>query len=258
MIKDITSNMNSIFEKLNDLKNLFKFGERIVPIIQSLIEFMKEVVPLLENINSSISDSANKMPQATNQIDNVTSATEMATTEILDLVDKITAALDNLSEKFKEVEQQHSQRSQLIEKLKILVAGNTEAEDIVDRLLALDLEGKHISSAHSLLDSIKDDTYQITLSLQVQDITAQQLAAANHLIQSVHNKLATLIADIDDSEIKDSIPGLEIVAPKGATFDPKAEYKKDGKKQQEADDIINQQKNTGQQASQDEIDKLFS
>jgi hypothetical protein len=74
----------------------------------------------------------------------------------------------------------------------------------------------------------------------------------------VHNKLATLIADIDDSEIKDSIPGLEIVAPKGATFDPKAEYKKDGKKQQEADDIINQQKNTGQQASQDEIDKLFS
>ena len=82
---DIKSvNMKEIFGKIDDLKSVFKIGERILPILQSLIDFMGEIIPLLENINTSISDSTNQMPKVSHQINNVTSATELATTEILD------------------------------------------------------------------------------------------------------------------------------------------------------------------------------
>ena len=99
-----TKHMADVFAKLDDLKNIFKFGEKIVPIIQSLIEFMREVVPLLENINSSIEESTSQIPQATNQINSVTSATELATTEILNLVDHNSNCIREVDAKLKHQE----------------------------------------------------------------------------------------------------------------------------------------------------------
>ena len=91
-----SENMSQLFAKLNDLKKVFTYGEKLIPVIQSLGEFMKETVPLLENINKSIAESTSKIPKASNQIQNVTSATEMATTEILDLVDVLNADLESI------------------------------------------------------------------------------------------------------------------------------------------------------------------
>ena len=89
-------NMSQLFAKLNDLKKVFSYGERLIPVIHSLGEFMKETVPLLENINKSIAESTSKIPKASNQIQSVTSATELATTEILDLVDVLNVDLDSI------------------------------------------------------------------------------------------------------------------------------------------------------------------
>lgn len=255
-MRELSTNMSSIFDKLNDLKNLFKFGEKIVPIIQSLIEFMKEIVPLLETINSSISDTANKMPQAANQISNVTNATELATTEILDIVDKITNIVVEVESRAKKALEDRERRAELYAKLRETVQGNGDALETIDELEAADAPTKDLEKTISQLGEVKDNTHQITLSLQVQDITAQQLAAANHLIQSVHERLATLIADIDHSEIKDDIRSLDIDVPEGVDFDPKASYNKDASRQGEVDRILNQQNEN--KASQEEIDKLFS
>lgn len=245
-------NMSTIFDKLNDLKNLFKFGEKIVPIIQSLIEFMKEIVPLLENINSSIADTASKMPQATNQISNVTSATELATTEILDLVDQITNDLMVIEKAINPPEESKSEVSELVDELKQHVSDNEEALALVDKIAHLSGGVVVPQEANDTLKKVNESVYQITLSLQVQDITSQQLLAVNHLIQSVHDKLSTLISNIDDSDIRDEIRNLDIEVPDGATFDANASYAKDDR-QDKADEIIDQQT----KASQDEIDKLF-
>ena len=91
-----TENMAQLFSKLNDLKKVFSYGEKLIPIIHSLGEFMKETVPLLENINRSIAESTSKIPKATNQIQSVTNATELATTEILDLVDSLNSDLTDI------------------------------------------------------------------------------------------------------------------------------------------------------------------
>ncbi|MCK9212589.1 MAG: hypothetical protein M0P61_17295, partial [Ignavibacteriaceae bacterium] len=60
------TNLSELFEKLDDLKTVFRYGEKLIPVIQGLVDFMRDTVPLLENINTSIAESTSKIPKATN------------------------------------------------------------------------------------------------------------------------------------------------------------------------------------------------
>jgi len=252
---NINNNMATVFEKLTDLKNVFKFGEKIVPIIQSLIEFMKEIVPLLENINFSISDSTKKIPQASNQIQNVTSATELATTEILDLVDEITNILIDTENSITTYFQDINERVESYEKLKNMFVENPEVLAMVEKLSPSKTIQLKETRLLDKISKIKSDSYQITLSLQVQDITAQQLASVNHLIESVHNRLTSLIQDIDQAELNRDIKEISTMEiPEGVVFDPNASYVNNSDRQKEIDVLINTQSN---KTTQEEIDTLF-
>lgn len=249
-------NMSQLFSKLNDVKVLFQYGQKVVPVLQSLVDFMQETVPLLENINHSIADSTAKIPKASDQINNVTNATELATTEILDLVDAISNNLSVIEQKLNVINTAEAQKAEVLAKLKAVLSGNTEAVKLLEEYDRLDLTKQHAEEITRMFPKIKDDSYNITLSLQVQDITSQQLAAVNHLIESVQDKLASLIQDIDDTQIDDleqNSNGSGIQAPAGATFDPNASYDKNDGRQDMVDAVINMEK-----ASQAEIDKLFS
>ena len=278
------SNMTQVFSKLGDLKYVFQFGEKILPIIQSIIEFMKDVVPLLENINKSIAKSTDEIPKASLQIDNVTSATELATTEILDLVDEITNSLFEIENTLKEEIERESTKIQVKEKLLAKLAGDEESKALYEEYCLHEIDSENLAELLEAIAKISEDSYKITLSLQVQDITAQQLAATNHLISSVHGRLASLVNEIDKSDIREDIKNLKMEAPENATFDPNASYAKDERQthadnvisehqssQAEIDALINSQNKDekddktkdfkekgGEQASQDEIDKLFS
>lgn len=249
------TNMSQIFDKLNDLKEIFKFGEKIVPIIQSIISFMKEVVPLLESINTSIADSTSQIPKAANQINNVTSATELATTEILDLVDDISNELISIDNYFKNHLEKYSKKKDLYAKLFERISPESEEYKLLKEMNELEDNDGSIEDIKSRLQKVNDDTYKITLSLQVQDITAQQLAAVTHLIQQVHGRLASLVDDIEHAEIKDTIVDQHIVVDEKVHFDANARYDTSGDRQKAADTVIDDQK---RKASQEEIDKLFS
>ncbi len=233
-----TKNLATVFDKLTDLKALFRFGEKIVPIIQNLVEFMKEIVPLLEGINLSIADSTNKMPLATNQISDVTSATEMATTQILDLIDNISNALGLIETGLIDEKAKQLRIQLLVEGLETALAGNPKAMEQFQELMTLTSDHQMLENTIPLIESIKEDSYKITLALQVQDITAQQLAAVNHLIGSVHNRLSSLVANIESSELHDEFGESGIEVPQGSVFDPNASYTKGGGRQEEIDALI--------------------
>lgn len=249
----MSQNMSEVFLKLNDLKNIFQFAEKIVPIIQSLIEFMQEMTPLLETINSSISDSTNQMKKGTDQISDVTNATELATTEILDLVDEISNNILVIESKVKSISESIIYKRQIYNDITKYISDN-EGILLLNKLKEIENE-EIFNELFSLLSKINDDSYKITLSLQVQDITAQQLASVNHLIGSVQTRLGSLISDIDNTQISEQINNLKTQIPEGVTFDPNATYTKTEGRQENVDNIIKQQQET---ASQDEIDKLFS
>ena len=171
-MKNDASVMNKLFEKLDDLKTIFLYSEKLIPVIQKLIDFMRNTIPLLENINNSITETASKIPTASNQIDSVTSATEMATTEILDTVDKIFMEINSA---------------------KLNVENLISSQDG-----SLNNESKEkLNLINAALDKINQHANNVTLSLQVQDITSQQLSAVNYLIQSVQSRLGSLFQDLE-------------------------------------------------------------
>jgi chemotaxis regulatin CheY-phosphate phosphatase CheZ len=246
-------NMSQLFAKLDDLKKVFSYGERLIPVIHSLGEFMKDTVPLLANINKSIAESNAKIPRATNQIQSVTDATELATTEILDLVDSLNHDLSEIEKTMLNLLTGESEKEEFLKGL-IPMLNRPDAEEYILNFLHENSSSDKIGELLLQIGKMKTDTESITISLQVQDITTQQLATVNHLIESVQKRLVSLIDDFGSAKIN---PGYEskITYPKGLAFDPGARYTKEAGKQELADELINSE---AHQASQDEIDKLFS
>lgn len=248
------SNMTELFERLNELKVVFRYSEKLIPIIQNLMDFMKETVPLLEDINSSLVESTSKIPKASDQINNISSATELATTEILDIVDSISIDMEKIEKSVKEIKTKEEAKLLVWEKIKAALQSDPSAAGLVKQYEEFDTFLPLIPGMTETFQKVKNDVYNITLSLQVQDITSQQLAAVNHLIESVRTSLAQLMTHLDDSEIK-SFDNFYQDMPKIQTFDPNAEYTKSTDRQDMADVLINDM-NT--KTTQDEIDKLFS
>lgn len=247
-------NIDQVFEKLGELKSFFVFGQRIVPVIQSIIDFMRDVVPLMEYVNNSIQDSASKIPKAASQINSVTNATEVATSEILDIVDSMSMDLSKIKTELGDLKNGFFNQRVALENFGSQFANlNGHFEQLQNGLSVDELETK-VNSLEEIIKKIENDSNNITLSLQVQDITSQQLASVNHLIQSVQKRLSSLMFDlskqgpIDVSELETSDDS------RSATFNPDARYEKSPEKQ----DLANSLFNGNNKTSQDEIDKLFA
>ena len=129
-----------------------------------------------------------------------------------------------------------------------------EALAVIKEYIEVDEVNSSARYIKDLSDKVLQNTNNITLSLQVQDITSQQLAAVNHLICSVKERLVPLINNLEETNANE-FEGSGISAPVGAAFDPNASYSRTDGRQEAADAIINDQ---NQLTSQDEIDRLFS
>lgn len=215
------NNLSEMLLKLNDLKSVFKYGEKLIQIIQSIVEFMGDTVPLLENINNSISESTMKIPKASKQLQKVSNATEIATTEILDTIDEISNDLADALSKVTELKVRND---------------IPEYNDLM-----------------SILNNLNEKVFRITMSLQVQDITAQQLATVNHLIDSVQDKLTGILSDFEYVNGKEDTEATNQM-PNSVSFDPEASYTNKKTEQDQANELIQSHFSS---ASQDEVDKLF-
>jgi len=124
------------------------------------------------------------------------------------------------------------------------------------------LNAEMFTSTAKNMSEIKTLAGNIMISLQVQDITAQQIASVNYLIESVHEKISTLLDQLDS----DRLPEVDVhtASFKKNTFDPNAVYTKAGSRQHIVDEVESKLANPGEQqddtdvASQDDINKLFN
>ncbi|MCC6397540.1 MAG: protein phosphatase CheZ [Bacteroidetes bacterium] len=239
--------MNAIVKKVEELRALMVFAQRTMPFLEDVFAFVTEIVPLLDVLRSSVESTSEKLPKASKQLDKVTTATEMASTEILNIVEGMYAKIDRL-------------RAEQDRRHKVIA----EAKEAVQRLGKLAGEHRTSGDAHAAgenamhlletviptaeaaaeLESIQSDCTNIMIALQVQDITAQPIAAVNTLMQSVDEGLNRLMrhfskttAEHDESKYRHR--RLDIV------FDVSAEYDGTGDRQKAADDVIEETKRNG-------------
>jgi len=250
------NNMSNLFEKLDDLKVVFTYGQKIIPVLQSLIDFMRDTVPLLETVNSSIAQSTKAMPDASEKICDISNATELATTEILDLVDATNSNLDEMRTMIMELEENQANRSNAYNKLKNHLKDDSEGLEYLEQLNGFNSIQSKIDIVKETIEKIDGNLSNITLSLQVQDITSQQLNSVNHLISHVQNSLTHLLYDIGDGKVDNDLSALKIETKDESEFNGGASYTDKTSGQKMADELMKE--NISSSATQDEIDKLFS
>lgn len=236
-----------VMDRLHELRDMFGVGQRAAELVEGLFDFLNDVVPLIHDIDGSLRESTGHMPQATSQLQSVTQATEMATTEILDRVDAVLLQLEAAPAAGPAGPEAPlgRLRERLRERLADLgPAFLDEAEALLDEDAAL--RAARLEAENERLKGARDGLNQILISLQVQDITAQQLASVNHLIESIRYRLNQLVVRIADRDAPLPEAGPTIDPD---TFNEHARYEPGGSRQAVADLVTS--------ASQDDIDALF-
>ena len=238
--------LNIIVRKVEELRALMVFTQRTIPFLDDVFEFIKDIVPLLDVLKASVETTSEKLPRASKQLDKITTATELASTEIMNIVEGMYPKADRMRAEQESRKAAVATLRATVARLCALSAGSPgadEAHTLCAEATAL-LDGLvHSTEAVQELESIQSDCTNIMIALQVQDITAQQIAAVNKLMQSVDEGLNRLLkhfvkgaADHEESKYKHS--RLDIV------FDMSAEYDGSGDRQRAADAVMEEARKT--------------
>lgn len=263
-------NISEVLTKIEELQSVFRLGQQTMPFLEELFHFIEDIEPLLDEINASIRESTHKMPHAKSKLQSVTEATELATTEILDLVDAallelkmLTSTLQKTESAIESIQAADEQlinllREELPEDRHELLA---QVQDIHEERQQLLNQCAGASDEElQAVKTIRQKMTQIMMALQVQDITSQQIAAVNHIIETLRDRMTRLVEHPSiNAERGDDAP-LE----SDGSFDVDAQFDPTGDHQRRTDDVIDSLQQNGsaadegsEVATQDDIDELF-
>ncbi|MCX7908060.1 MAG: protein phosphatase CheZ [Ignavibacteria bacterium] len=248
--------IKELLRRAEELRALFVLGQRVIPFLEDLFTFVGEVQPLLEEINNSIKENLSKMPNLTKQLSKVTEATELATNEILDIIDGIFYKLDILQSNLKEIENNCNVVDNFVDNFSTLMmrkeSSQINPEYFIEEINKIFENFKSeynkmtsFSTFKEMIESIRTDSTSIMLALQVQDITSQQIAAVNHLLDTVQNRLTKLLSKFNSNDVQTMVSqATETInvskLHREVAFDPDA-----------VETLV------GNSTKQDEIDRLF-
>jgi len=194
-------------------------GNKLTPLppevlddIVKLVTSVNEMIQNFKAIREPIIESSNSVPQATQQLDKVTEETERVTHKMLDLVEG-------------------------------LMERGMDTAMIVDELLASNEERPQedrdrLEEIKENSDADQNDLFLIMDALQFQDITSQQINHANAILDTIENKLQSLLSTL--GEVFDVQEHME------RCYDPNATVR-DGETRQKIVDNVIEKTNTGKE-----------
>lgn len=178
--------------------------------LQEIEKILMDIINSIHKNRSDLEDSVNVLIKNTSsQLTKVTEATGEATSNIMDITDKL-------------VEDQNFMTAELSKLKEAIAPDNKVALALVENLV-----GK--------IQEDQANTYQIWDFLQFQDITTQQIEYAYNLLRETESKLI---------KVSDRLGGLDdvnmnVIEEHNTAFDPDANFDFEGNRQDEIDDLIN-------------------
>ena len=167
-------------------------------LLQAYGEIQAVLRSLRESRDALNQATVQKLQHTSAKLLEVSSATEVAATGILDSLDRATA--------------------------------------MVDALDALDTTGG--PGAADIRNRLRDELFQAISSLQFQDITAQQLRYASSLLEEMEQRMAGLAMALDPSHIGAILPPPPPASGRALAYDPGATLANAEQRQSLADDIF--------------------
>jgi len=154
-----SKSIDDVLGQIENIRSSMEFNEELFPIITDLFYFLKDMIPLLMEANVSIKEGTDHLPTAQENLNLVTETNEIATNEVLDKVENISASLQSVKD---------------------MIA-----------------QGADIDKQLSLLDTIINESNEIVFAFQFQDITTQQLEHTHRILNAVYNKFGNLFASFE-------------------------------------------------------------
>ncbi len=204
-----------VLKKTEDLRSLFHLGQKVIPFLDEIQILLRDLPPLLDEINASIAENVKKMPNATEQLSKVTQANEVATTEIMDITDNISSNAMKISKNLKKyIEESTANQSIVVDVLQLILDSILAGKDLTNMAPQIEeiivslkdvnspFNGETLSQNKALLNKISEDSNSIMILLQVQDISAQQIASVNHTLKSIQQKLRGILINVQNSEFQ--------------------------------------------------------
>jgi chemotaxis regulatin CheY-phosphate phosphatase CheZ len=178
---------------------------------------------MLEHVKDSIEESSGRIPKASKQLSEVTTATESATVEILNVLETMGTRIGEGEADLQIVRNFIQQKNGTPESAVALTS---------------------IASIEKMLSEAKENSMSIAIALQVQDITSQQIAGVSHTIESIRQQLARALKRFDDPGNEQSASreeaGATQVESEPVHFDGEAQFSKAPDRQDLADEIVKQ------------------
>ena len=172
-------------------------------VIENFVQMLERVIPLLSNIKAALHESTAKIPQATGDLDDVNQATEHAAVEILNILENLGKRIDvtrSILNKLKVgSEYQQDLIRQISDRLKLenssarITPELSTLTILLDKYLQATSENSSFVAIGKYLDDTKEDFLKITVALQVQDITSQQIEIVKKLVGSVQQQLILIL-----------------------------------------------------------------
>jgi|WetSurMetagenome_2_1015567.scaffolds.fasta_scaffold139663_3 chemotaxis regulatin CheY-phosphate phosphatase CheZ len=207
---------------------------------ENFLEILNAIVPLVERIKASLQASSRNLPAASMSLNNVTSATESATVEILNTLGTMSQYLGDVEQGIASLGDDLARRRALAQELAGKLDAGSSLAEVKSGLLSLaDVDGdvEVISKLTQSVDKAKNDSMNIAMALQVQDITTQQIAGVLDMISSVETHLTRAMRPFEGGPVEEGAAHAQDES-KAVTYDKAAQYTKSTVKQDDADRII--------------------
>lgn len=216
---------------------------------RQMVDLVASVVPMLDTIRLSIEEGSGHIPRASQQLQNVTQATETATMEILNVLDSMTQKISDAENGLAAVKEVLATRQnierQLTERLSTLGPEGTGGKQL-SSLAALWTQHQQIPGVSDRVGAVEEslaqskaDSINIAMALQVQDITSQQIAGVLDSIEVVRSRLQKALEAVGGTAQAVQQSGVVIdpaAVPKN--YDTDARYTGSGARQESADAIV--------------------
>ncbi len=245
-----TADLNAVFARADETIRALDTLPQAQEFFRDILEFVRDVVPVMAELQASIEQTSEKLPTASRQLDKVTAANELASTEILDIVERIILRIETVQRSFTQSSTHVVARAREIDIAVKRVLEKFSADPDVKALGQVWGEmnqsiaaATDVDAQETMLQSIKMDCTSIMIALQVQDITAQQIAAVNKMMQSVDQGLNALLQHVRGEECGGTGEGFSHHHV-NIVFDPAATYDTTTERQVAVDEVVEIAKST--------------
>jgi chemotaxis regulatin CheY-phosphate phosphatase CheZ len=192
--------VESILQKAAEVKVFCEYGQRTIPVLDEIAAFLGEISPAIEDLKAVLDVAMVNIPKAAGQLVRVTEATEQATTQILNTLDKMVTTLDEVISAVSAgmaASDLGAATTKMAGVVKKIVDKSGWDADIVELAEAWDAHLKNIKKSgpgnlEQLLKNLQDDCTEIMMALQVQDITQQHIGTVMGTIETVADELQKL------------------------------------------------------------------